>query len=594
VSDGTHSATYTYIANSPLVDNIVFKQSTTTRMTTRKQYDKLNRLQQISFTTNSSTAPGGSYTYAYNNANQRTRVTLVDGSYWIYEYDNLGQVTSGKRYWSDGSPVAGQQFEYAFDDIGNRNSTKAGGDANGANLRLATYTPNRLNQYSSRTVPGAVDVLGAANAIASVTVNSVAATARKSEYYHREVSITNSSSPVWQAISVIATEGGSSTTNTGNLFVPKTDENFGFDLDGNTTNDGRWTFTWDGENRLIRMVANTAAGPQQRLDFEYDWKGRRISKKLWNNTAGSGSPAVDQRFQYDDWNLLTIVDSGGAATHSFTWGTDLSGSMQGAGGVGGLISMKMHSGGNAGTYFYSYDGNGNVVSLANAANGSIAATYEYNPFGEVIRATGSVAQTNLFRFSGKFTDEESGLTYYGHRLYRSTVGTWLSRDPIAERGGRNLYGFVLNNPIGHWDPDGRKVQICCRDLDVNMAANCLAKLCGVRHCWIKTDTKAAGMGPADSDDLPMSPCCGTKVKIKDHSKETGATCYDVPRADEDCVNNALEIGNPLGTWSANNQCNSFVADVIRNCGGDRVCLKWTTIIDWETLNEITVCLQWAY
>src|SRR5688572_31758896 len=117
-------------------------------MTTRKQYDKLNRLQQISFTTNSSTPPGGSYTYAYNNADQRTRVTLVDASYWIYEYDKLGQVTSGKRYWEDGTPVAGQQFEYAFDDIGNRNSTKAGGDPNGANLRSATYSPNRLNQYS--------------------------------------------------------------------------------------------------------------------------------------------------------------------------------------------------------------------------------------------------------------------------------------------------------------------------------------------------------------------------------------------------------------------------------------------------------------
>jgi len=475
VSDGTHSATYTYIANSPLVDNIVFKQSTTTRMTTRKQYDKLNRLQQISFTTNSSTAPGGSYTYAYNNANQRTRVTLVDGSYWIYEYDKLGQVTSGKRYWSDGTPVAGQQFEYAFDDIGNRNSTKVGGDANGANLRSATYTANRLNQYSSRTVPGAVDVLGAAKAPASVTVNSVAATARKSEYYHREVSITNGSSAVWQNISVIASEGGSSATNTGNLFVPKTTENFGYDLDGNTTNDGRWTFTWDAENRLVRMVANTAAGPQQRLDFEYDWQGRRISKKVWNNTAGSGSPAVDQRFLYEGWNLLTIVDSGGAATHSFQWGIDLSGSMQGAGGVGGLLSMKVHSGGDAGTYLYNYDGNGNVISLANAGNGSVAGSYEYSPFGEPIRGTGPLGQSNPFRFSTKYHDSETDLLYYGYRYYYPSAGRWSSRDPLGDLAFLEDYGksqssieldnlhresqlppylFVSNNPNGEVDKLG--------------------------------------------------------------------------------------------------------------------------------------------
>ena len=54
----------------------------------------------------------------------------------------LGQVISGKKYWSDGTPVAGQQFEYGFDDIGNRHQTRAGGDANGANLREAGYSVN--------------------------------------------------------------------------------------------------------------------------------------------------------------------------------------------------------------------------------------------------------------------------------------------------------------------------------------------------------------------------------------------------------------------------------------------------------------------
>jgi hypothetical protein len=85
-------------------------------------------------------------------------------------------VKSGKRYWSDGTPVAGQQFEYAHDDIGNRTSTKAGGDAVGAGLRSASYSVNSLNEHINRTVPGAVDVLGAAKTTASVTVNSAAVT----------------------------------------------------------------------------------------------------------------------------------------------------------------------------------------------------------------------------------------------------------------------------------------------------------------------------------------------------------------------------------------------------------------------------------
>src|SRR5687768_2936663 len=73
-----------------------------------------------------------SFGYAYSDANHRTRVSHADGTYWLYEYDKLGQVTSGKKYWEDGTPVAGEQFEYAFDDIGNRTSTEEGGNAVGA------------------------------------------------------------------------------------------------------------------------------------------------------------------------------------------------------------------------------------------------------------------------------------------------------------------------------------------------------------------------------------------------------------------------------------------------------------------------------
>lgn len=61
-----------------------------------------------------------SYVDPYNLAGQRTRHTDADSSYWVNEYDKLGQVVSGGRYWSDGTPVAGQQYAYAYGDIGNR------------------------------------------------------------------------------------------------------------------------------------------------------------------------------------------------------------------------------------------------------------------------------------------------------------------------------------------------------------------------------------------------------------------------------------------------------------------------------------------
>jgi len=110
VSDGTNSATYTYLANSPLVSQVDFKNTGTVRMVTLKNYDKLNRLTLIK-STNSTVGVISSFAYAYNSANQRTGATNADNSRWAYGYDSLGQITSGKRYWADGIVVAGQQFE---------------------------------------------------------------------------------------------------------------------------------------------------------------------------------------------------------------------------------------------------------------------------------------------------------------------------------------------------------------------------------------------------------------------------------------------------------------------------------------------------
>ena len=93
-------------------------------------------------------------------ASSATRIPAnANDSRWVSTYDSLGQVTGGKKYWSDGTPVAGQHFEYVFDTIGNRKTTAAGGDNSGAGLRPASYSVNTLNQYTSREVPGYVNSL---------------------------------------------------------------------------------------------------------------------------------------------------------------------------------------------------------------------------------------------------------------------------------------------------------------------------------------------------------------------------------------------------------------------------------------------------
>jgi RHS repeat-associated protein len=105
-------------------------------------------------------------------------------------------------------------------------------------------------------------------------------------------------------------------------------------------------------------------------------------------------------------------------------------------------------------YFPAYDGNANIMALCKGSDATWAAQYEYGPFGEVIRATGPMAKTNPFRFSNKYQDEETGLIYYGFRFYSYSMGRWLSRDPIEEKGGINLYGFVGNDPLNNVDNKG--------------------------------------------------------------------------------------------------------------------------------------------
>ena len=84
--------------------------------------------------------------YAYNLLNQRQSATLADGSQWNYANDTKGEVVSGAKQWSDRVLAAGEQFQYAFDNIGNRTSTTAGGDQFGNNLRTATYGANLNSQ----------------------------------------------------------------------------------------------------------------------------------------------------------------------------------------------------------------------------------------------------------------------------------------------------------------------------------------------------------------------------------------------------------------------------------------------------------------
>jgi RHS repeat-associated protein len=383
-----------------------------------------------------------------NAANQRTRATIQTGEYWDYTYDALGQGTGGIKKTATGTTIPGYTFGYAFDSIGNRQSSFVA-DAAPASASSVSYSANLLNQYTQRTVPGVAHVRGSAHSDAIVSVAAFDANVlpqraeRLDSYFYKGLPIDNTTSPVYTTLTITgvrpeAAAGGKDvvTEETRSLRIPQTPEAFTYDDDGNLLTDGTWTYTWNGENRLVKLEGET-----RKLEFTYDSQGRRISKKSYSGSVIFGWTLQDDRlFLYDNWNLIaefTIHDSQLTIHKTFTWGLDLSGSLQGAGGVGGLLSLTTTDNGQPTTNYPAYDGNGNVMSLVNAAAGAESARYEYDPFGNTLVAVGDAADANVFRFSTKYTDAETGFCYYGYRYYNPELGRWLNRDPIGETGGFN-------------------------------------------------------------------------------------------------------------------------------------------------------------
>ena len=450
VSSGVYSATYGYLPNSDLLQSTTCANNGSTVLTTTRAWDYGYRLRSIANVANGATVT--SHSYLYDSLDRRTQATLEDGSVWKYNYNDRNELIGAHRYWSDWTPVAGQQYGYNYDNIGNRITAASGGDANGANLRTTSYSVNSLNEYTSIGTPGYMPILGDALAYNSVTVNGGTAD-RKLEYFHDEISVTNSTGPVWQTVS--ATSGGS--TASGGVAFPASSQALTYDADGNLTFDGTWTYEWDPENRLAAMSMTNLAGiansNRLRLEFVYDYLGRRVSKtvKIWNGSGFANPVAV--LFAYDGWNLITTIGSAMTPVMTFVWGRDLGGTMDKAGGVGGLL-MSSFCGTTQTNCFVAYDGNGNITGLINSSNGGRAARYEYSPYGELLRSTGPLARGAPFRFCTRFEDEESTLMYYGHRYYSPVLGRWIGREPTPDQV-LLMYVFCGNSPLSRFDLDGR-------------------------------------------------------------------------------------------------------------------------------------------
>jgi RHS repeat-associated protein len=367
-----------------------------------------------------------SYTYSNDLLGRRETISQGGSAFTMLK---LGENKVDVAY-NDRSEVTGatyrsgtetqQSFEYAYDGIGNRTTARSTGvqSAVGGGLSAEThYKTNALNQYT--------------------VIKSTPANAASSKL------ITKNQEP--------------RTTS--------------HDLDGNLIEDAQNRYTWNADNNLIRVDSKDG---KLRLDYTYDYQSRRT---VGVEIKEPGTKNEEQRttyFLYDDWNMLAEIDSVPAAGQLgtlnfkpatlYSWGRDLSGSLQGAGGVGGLLAIsKVNPGADEPggtqlqtsnleleTLFPTYDANGNIGQLINA-DANVVAAYIYDPFGNVTEMAGAEAAENPWRFSTKPVEAGTGWLYYGYRWYDAENGRWVNRDPIEESGGVNLYGFVGNDGISEID-----------------------------------------------------------------------------------------------------------------------------------------------
>ncbi len=241
---------------------------------------------------------------------------------------------------------------------------------------------------------------------------------------------------------------------------------------------GSWTngFNWDTSGRMSAVVSPVGAGAEAGgvlppsgggcswgtgTETRYIYDGMRV---IYPVRCPEDVTCSAQYASLGPLALRTILalshgvqerDGNNNPQVSYTRGKDLSGSLQGAGGIGGLLAYSStYSGGNP-TFraYYHADGNGNIMKMVNSSQSRVA-TYRYDPFGNTLSQSGTLAAANVYRFSSKEAHAPSGLLLYTFRFYNTANQRWLSRDPIHERGGMNLYRFVGNGPAHRIDPLG--------------------------------------------------------------------------------------------------------------------------------------------
>ncbi len=204
-----------------------------------------------------------------------------------------------------------------------------------------------------------------------------------------------------------------------------------FDADGNQTRirttSGIWNVIYNANNRPIRFASEDN---ETVVECRYDHMGRRVTKKV----SVGGIVTQHEGYHYLDYVQVAAVDllANNEVLHAILWNP-----------LESVATRPLALVRGSSIYYSAHDFVKNITEWINE-QGEISVSFDYTPYGEVISETGDVS-LNVIGYSSEVMDRELGLVYYNYRHLNPLDGRWISRDPIAEQGGLNLFTFVSNS-----------------------------------------------------------------------------------------------------------------------------------------------------
>ncbi len=361
------------------------------------------------------TGPGGvavsAFGYGYDAGGSITQWTqsqpfhtVEPMSAWTIEQDAADQLTGV----SVEGRAAGRQV-FSYDLAGNRLTAQSGN-------ATSTTAYNALNQITGISGGGRLRFSGTTSEAAHVSVQGRAARMLDASTFTADAEVV----PGLNTIPVVATDGnGNRRTNNYQVTVTGgATRAFVYDGLGNLLDDGERTYQWDAKNRLIeaKRGADTWQWSYNAFDQRVSEKKNGVVTKRWV-WAGGNQPAEER-------------DAAGNVMRRFYPQGEQAGAVK---------------------YFYTKDHLGSIREVL-GANGTVVSSSRYDAWG--VRTTVGAQDAASFGFTGHLEHKELGLVFTLYRAYDPATGRWLSRDPIGEDGGINLYGYVSNDPINLVDPLG--------------------------------------------------------------------------------------------------------------------------------------------